>query len=102
MNLGQYLAGGAPIVSLQSLNPIYANFGVPQQDAGKVRIGGTVRITANDVTGIAGIEFRGRVTAIDSTVSEAPRNIQVQATLSKLATEASNAAPVNLVPAAQA
>jgi len=81
VNLGQYLAGGAPIVSLQSLNPIYANFGVPQQDAGKVRIGGTVRITANDVTGIAGIEFRGRVTAIDSTVSEATRNIQVQATL---------------------
>ena len=46
-----------------------------------MRIGGGVRITANDVTGVAGIEFRGRVTAIDSTVSEATRNIQVQATL---------------------
>ena len=32
-NLGQYLAAGAAIVSLQALNPIYANFGVPQQSA---------------------------------------------------------------------
>jgi membrane fusion protein (multidrug efflux system) len=78
VNLGQYLAGGNPIVSLQSLNPIYANFGVPQQEAGLVRIGRTVRITAGDV---AGVEFVGRVTAIDSTVNEATRNIQVQATL---------------------
>jgi len=78
VNLGQYLAGGAPIVSLQSLDPIYANFGVPQQAAGQVRMGRTVRITAGDVTGV---EFVGRVTAIDSTVNEATRNIQVQATL---------------------
>jgi membrane fusion protein (multidrug efflux system) len=78
VNLGQYLAGGDPIVSLQSLNPIYANFGVPQQQAGHVRIGRTVRITAGDVAGVA---FVGRVTAIDSTVNEATRNIQVQATL---------------------
>ena len=81
VNLGQYLAGGDPIVSLQSLNPIYANFGVPQQEAGQVRIGGPVRITAADTTGVEGVDVTGRVTAIDSTVSEATRNIQVQATL---------------------
>ena len=40
-NLGQYLAGGDPIVSLQSLHPIYVNFGVPQQEAGQVRAGRT-------------------------------------------------------------
>src|SRR5437764_218316 len=33
-NLGQYLPGGGPVVALQSLNPIYVNFGVPQQVAG--------------------------------------------------------------------
>ncbi len=76
VNLGQYLAGGDPIVSLQSLNPIYANFGVPQQEAGHVRIGREVRITAGD-----DIDYRARVTAIDSRVDEATRNIQVQATL---------------------
>src|SRR5207248_1358239 len=31
VNLGQYLTGGSPIVSLESLNPLYVNFSVPQQ-----------------------------------------------------------------------
>src|SRR5580692_7518691 len=43
VNLGQYLAAGAPMVVLQSLNPIYVDFGVPQQDGTKVRVGGTLR-----------------------------------------------------------
>jgi membrane fusion protein, multidrug efflux system len=77
-NLGQYLAGGDPIVALQSLHPIYVNFGVPQQEAGQVRAGRTVRVTTGD---LAGVEFTGRVTAIDSIVDEATRNVQVQATL---------------------
>ena len=45
VNLGQYLSSGDPIVPLQSLDPTYVNFGVPQQDAGQVRVGQTVRIT---------------------------------------------------------
>jgi membrane fusion protein (multidrug efflux system) len=77
-NVGQYLAGGDPIVPLQSLHPIYVNFGVPQQEASQVRAGRKVRITTED---LAGVEFTGRVTAIDSTVDEATRNVQVQATL---------------------
>jgi membrane fusion protein (multidrug efflux system) len=78
VNLGQYLSGGDALVTLQSLNPIYVNFGVPQQQTGQVRIGKSVRITKDDV---AGVEFKGRVTAIDSIVDEKTRNIQVQATL---------------------
>jgi membrane fusion protein, multidrug efflux system len=78
VNLGQYLAGGAPIVALQSLNPIYVNFGVPQQSVGQVPVGRTVRVTAAD---LAGATWTGRVTAIDSQVDEATRNITVQATL---------------------
>jgi membrane fusion protein (multidrug efflux system) len=78
VNLGQYLAAGDPLVPLQSLDPIYVNFGVPQQDVGQIRVGHRVRVTANDV---AGSEFVGRVTAIDSIVDPATRNIQVQATL---------------------
>ena len=78
VNLGQYLSGGDALVTLQSLNPIYVNFGVPQQAAGQVRVGRNVRITTDDVAGAA---FTGRVTAIDSIVDEATRNIQVQATL---------------------
>jgi membrane fusion protein (multidrug efflux system) len=105
VNLGQYLAGGDPLVSLQSLNPIYVNFGVPQQDAGQVGRGRAVRVTAGAPSpsastfakaaadksagqpppsasaGPMGIEWTGRVTAIDSTVDEKTRNVQVQATL---------------------
>src|SRR5262245_31826407 len=78
VNLGQYLAGGAGLVELQSLNPIHANFGVPQQPAGQIAVGRTVRLTTDDPSGFAWV---GRVTAIDSTVDEATRNIQIQATL---------------------
>jgi membrane fusion protein (multidrug efflux system) len=78
VNLGQYLAGGDPLVTLQSLNPIYVNFGVPQQSTGQVPVGRSVRITTDNAVGT---EWRGRVTAIDSLVDESTRNIQVQATL---------------------
>jgi membrane fusion protein, multidrug efflux system len=78
VSLGQYLAAGQAIVSLQSLNPIYVNFGVPQQDTPKVELGHTLRVTDNDLPGIA---FTGRITALDSVISEQTRNIQVQATL---------------------
>jgi membrane fusion protein (multidrug efflux system) len=81
VNLGQYLAGGDPLVTLQSLDPIHVNFGVPQQSAGLVPVGRVIRIST-DGAGIGGGTARtGRVTAIDSLVDEATRNIQVQATL---------------------
>ena len=78
VNLGQYLAGGDPLVALQSLNPIYVNFGVPQQSAGQIPVGRVVKITSTDA---GGNEWNGRVTALDAMVDEATRNIQVQATL---------------------
>ena len=79
INLGQYLAAGQAIVPLQSLNPIYVNFGVPQQEAPNVRIGRLLHVTSEE---LRGIDFAGRVTAIDSVVDESTRNITVQATLS--------------------
>ncbi|HYR87931.1 MAG TPA: efflux RND transporter periplasmic adaptor subunit [Terriglobia bacterium] len=78
VNLGQYLSGGDAVVPLQSLDPIYVNFGVPQQDAGQAVVGRNVRITVGDLGSVA---FTGRVTAINSVVDEATRNVQVQATL---------------------
>jgi len=78
VNLGQYLSGGGALVTLQSLNPIYVNFGVPQQATAQMKSGRGVRITSD---GLPGVEFSGRITAIDSIVDEATRNVQVQATL---------------------
>ena len=76
-NLGQYLGAGQAIVSLQALNPIYANFGIPQQSAPQMTRGRAVRVTNNGT----GIGLNGRITALDSVVDEKTRNIQVQATL---------------------
>ncbi len=78
VNLGQYLAAGSAIVPLQSLHPIYVNFGVPQEAARQAKVGSRVRITADDLRGVT---LEGRVTAIDSVLDERTRNVQVQATL---------------------
>jgi membrane fusion protein (multidrug efflux system) len=78
VNLGQYLSAGDAVVSLQSLHPIYVNFGVPQQSVGRLGEGRRVRVTSD---ALPGVEFAGRVTAIDSIVDETTRNVQVQATL---------------------
>src|SRR5206468_7865121 len=62
-NLGQYLAAGSPIVPLQSLNPIYVNFSVPQQVIGQVKLGDNVRLTTEN---LAGHKFAGRLNAMYS------------------------------------
>jgi len=77
VNVGQYLTGGAALVTLQSLNPIYVNFGVPQQSVGQIPVGRVVHVRAND----GATAWTGRVSAIDSLVDETTRNITVQATL---------------------
>ncbi len=76
INVGQYLSGGAGIVPLQSLDPIYVNIAVPQQQLGRIRPGTQVRVDA----GNDGATVAGRVTAIDSVVDPSTRNVQVQAT----------------------
>src|SRR5713226_5570260 len=78
VNLGQYLSAGDAVVPLQALNPIYVNFGVPQQSSGEVRTGRSIHITTE---GLKGQEFAGRVTAMDAVVDATTRNVQVQATL---------------------
>jgi membrane fusion protein (multidrug efflux system) len=78
ISLGQYLAAGQSIVSLQSVNPIYVNFGVPQQDTQKMKIGRGLHVTSTDLPGEA---FSGKITALDSVINEQTRNIQIQATL---------------------
>jgi membrane fusion protein (multidrug efflux system) len=78
VNLGQYLTGGDPVVPLQSLDPIYVNFSVPQQEVKDLRVGGEVKVALErpDAPG-----FTGKISAVDSIVDAATRNVQVQATL---------------------
>src|SRR5690606_29373249 len=78
VDLGEYIAPGSPIVSLQSLDPIFLNFTLPEQELPHVREGITVRAR---VDSIAGREFEGTVTAIEPAVDPDTRNFRVQATL---------------------
>ncbi|MFN7990105.1 MAG: efflux RND transporter periplasmic adaptor subunit [Thermoanaerobaculia bacterium] len=80
VNLGQYLAAGDVIVPLQSLDPIYVGFSFPQQEVGRLRKGAAVTVRAQDASGPA-TRFEARITAVDSVVDEATRNVGVQATL---------------------
>jgi len=76
VNLGEYLAGGAPIVSLQSLRPVYVVFTVPQQELGRLTAGTQVDVTSD---ALGGATETGRIAAIDSVIDEATRNVRVQA-----------------------
>lgn len=77
-NVGQYLTSGAPIVSLQSLDKVFVNFSVPQQRLAQLVPGTKVQVTS-DATG-ANV-FAGTLTAVNSVVDEATRNVLVQATV---------------------
>jgi membrane fusion protein (multidrug efflux system) len=81
VNLGQYLAAGGAVVELQSLNPIYVDFGLPQQALTTVHVGRELRVTSEDLVGKV---FKGRVNALDSVIDQTTRNVQVQATLSNV------------------
>jgi len=77
VNLGQYLQAGSPVVPLQALQPIYVNFSVPQQELARLRVGGQVLVTNTQSRQASA----GKITAIDSVIDPATRNVAVQATL---------------------
>ena len=76
-DLGQYLNVGAPIVPLQSVDPIYVEFSLPQQNLDQIAVGKKLRLKANGVVE----EFEGEITAIDSRLDDATRNIRIQGTI---------------------
>ncbi len=78
VNLGEYLKDGTPIVSLQTLNPIFADFQLPQNELGMIKEGYKVRVSSD---ALAGKTVEGTITAINPQVDSATRNISVQATL---------------------
>jgi len=79
VNLGQMLREGDPIVTLQSLDPIFVDFALPQQQLPHVRRGLVVRVTSD---ALPGETLEGRVTAINPLIDADTRSIRVQATVS--------------------
>jgi membrane fusion protein (multidrug efflux system) len=78
VNVGQTVKEGDQIVPLQSLDPVYLDFALPQQRLAELSTGLEVRMRTD---AFAGKEFRGTLTAINSAVDMATRNISLQATL---------------------
>jgi len=78
VNLGQILREADPIVTLQTLDPIYADFTLPQQQVSRLSPGLEVRVTSD---ALPGTTVAGRIKAINPLVDADTRNIKVQATL---------------------
>jgi membrane fusion protein, multidrug efflux system len=78
VDLGQYLSAGTAIVTLQSLDPIYVDFYLPQQALAVISIGQEITTT---VDAFPGERFMGEITAINAKVDSSSRNVQVRATI---------------------
>ena len=78
VNPGQYVNPGDKIVTLQTIDPIYVDFNLPQKQVGQLQVGQVVNVTSD---GFAGVTFPGKITAISPKVDTATRNVVVEATL---------------------
>jgi membrane fusion protein (multidrug efflux system) len=78
VNLGQYLDAGKPVVSLQSLAPVYADFSLPQQELARLKTSMKVRVTTDTYPGR---NFEGALTTINPDLDPSTRSVALQATL---------------------
>ena len=78
MNLGQILHEGDAITTLQTLDPVFVNFSLPQQHLSVLTLGTTVHVTTDAAPGKV---FDGKITAISPEVDTVTRNVRVQATV---------------------
>ena len=78
VNPGQYLNPGDQIVTLQSLDPIYVDFYLPQQQLASVALGQSVVVTTDSYPGLT---FSGKISAISPKVDPNTRNVQIEATV---------------------
>lgn len=78
VELGQVLSPGSPIVSLQTVSPILAEFQLPQQGLADLALGQKVRLKV-DV--FPKDSWAGVLTIINPEVDPATRNVRIRATL---------------------
>ncbi len=77
VNLGQYVNSGTAVVSLQSMNPVYVDFSMPQQQLEWIRKGLEIEVSIRSDEK----PLLGKITALDSSVDLNTRNLRLQATL---------------------
>ena len=79
INLGQIIEQGTPVVTLQTIDPIYADFSLPQQRFSSVAVGNEVRITTDAAQNKS---FSGKIIAINPEIDQATRTVRIRSTLS--------------------
>ncbi|MGA9420729.1 MAG: efflux RND transporter periplasmic adaptor subunit [Rhodanobacteraceae bacterium] len=75
---GTYLNSGTTIVTLQQVDPLYADFYVPQRSLGELRIGQNVSLNLDS---LPTRHFDGAITAVSPKVDTDTRNVLVEASL---------------------
>ncbi|AYC34161.1 efflux RND transporter periplasmic adaptor subunit [Pseudomonas cavernae] len=78
IDVGDYLASGTTIATLQDLSTLYVDFFLPEQAVPKLQVGQRVQL---GVAAFPGEAFMGELAAINPKVDENTRNVQVRATL---------------------
>lgn len=76
ISVGDYVSPGQDIVTLQALNPMKLDFGVPETALASLTVGQKVQMT---VAAYPGVVFEGSVSAIDPLVDPATRSVAVRA-----------------------
>jgi membrane fusion protein (multidrug efflux system) len=79
VNPGQYINPGDKVVTLQSLDKIYTDFYLPQQELSRIFLGQPVVVTTDTYPGRT---FSAKITAVNPKVDPDTRNFQVEATIS--------------------
>lgn len=78
VNPGQYLNPGDKVVTLQTIDPIYVDFNLPQKNLAQIGIGQKVTLRSD---AFPGQTFPGKITAINPKVDPSTRNVQIEATV---------------------
>lgn len=78
VDVGDYLASGTVIATLQDISSLYVDFYIPEHAVPKVALGQAVQV---EVSAYPGEQFPGSVSAINPKVENSTRNVLVRATL---------------------
>jgi membrane fusion protein (multidrug efflux system) len=78
LDLGEFLAPGSRIVPLDALEPIYADYSLPERHLPQIAVGKRVLV---QVAAYQDQEFEGTIQALDPGVDEKTRSIKIRAIL---------------------
>jgi membrane fusion protein, multidrug efflux system len=78
VDVGQFIAAGTTIVTLQQLDPMFVDFYLPQQALGEIAVGQTVEVTTD---AWPARKFAGKITSLNAKVDPSSRMLQVRASV---------------------